>query len=406
MEKSVDKKIVLTILVAALGYFVDIYDLLLFGIVRQSSLKDVGIAPDALLKSGLLLLNFQMAGMLVGGVLWGILGDKRGRKSVLFGSIFLYSIANILNAFVINIETYSVLRFVAGVGLAGELGIAITLVSEVMDKKNRGFGTAIVAGVGILGAVFASLVGDFFDWKTAYIIGGSMGLVLLTLRAGLLESSMFDQMKNKNISKGNFHKIFTDRKRLFRYVSCIAIGIPIWFVIGILITFAPELSAELGVTGVTASKSIMWSYLGLSIGDISAGVLSQLIKSRKKTVFIFLVLTTFLVVYYIFCRNLSLEQFYLLCSLLGFATGYWAVFVTIAAEQFGTNLRATVATTTPNFVRGSVILITLSFQYLKPEYGILNSALSVGLFCLGLAFISLFLLHETYGKDLDYVETI
>ncbi len=406
-DKKIERKVVLTVTVAALGYFVDIYDLLLFGIVRQPSLIAIGVPSDQLMTVGLSLLNYQMAGMLIGGIIWGILGDKRGRKSVLFGSIFMYSIANILNAFVTNVEMYALLRFVAGIGLAGELGAAITLVSEVMDKKSRGYGTAIVAGVGILGAVFASLVGDYFDWKTAYVIGGSMGLCLLALRAGLLESSMFDQMKDKkNVARGNFIQLFNNWNRFTRYLSCIAIGVPIWFVIGILITFSPEISVALGVEGVTASKAIMWCYLGLSIGDIMSGIMSQLIESRKKTVLAFLSLTSVLIVYYAFNGNTSLNHFYFLCSLLGFATGYWAVFVTVAAEQFGTNLRATVATTTPNFVRGSVVLITLSFQYLKPQFGLINSALVVGATCVTIAFIALYNLTETYGKDLDYVETI
>jgi putative MFS transporter len=406
-DKKIERKVVLTVTVAALGYFVDIFDLLLFGIVRQPSLIAIGVPSDQLMTVGLSLLNYQMAGMLIGGIIWGILGDKRGRKSVLFGSIFMYSIANILNAFVTNVEMYALLRFVAGIGLAGELGAAITLVSEVMDKKSRGYGTAIVAGVGILGAVFASLVGDYFDWKTAYVIGGSMGLCLLALRAGLLESSMFDQMKEqKHVARGNFIQLFNNWSRFTRYLSCIAIGVPIWFVIGILITFSPELSTVLGVEGVTASKAIMWCYLGLSVGDIMSGVMSQLIESRKKTVLAFLSLTCALIVYYAFNGNTSLNHFYFLCSLLGFATGYWAVFVTVAAEQFGTNLRATVATTTPNFVRGSVVLTTLFFQHLTPQLGLINSALVVGGVCVVIAFLALYNLSETYGKDLDYVETI
>ncbi len=405
-NSSNQKKVVLTVTVAALGYFVDIYDLLLFGIVRQPSLRGIGVAEESLMSVGLTLLNYQMAGMLLGGVLWGILGDKRGRKSVLFGSIFLYSIANILNAFVINVEQYAFLRFVAGVGLAGELGAAITLVAEVMDRTSRGIGTSIVAGVGILGAVVASLVGDFFEWQTAYIIGGVMGLCLLALRAGLLESEMFAQMKGNAVARGGFHHLFTSWGRFKKYASCILIGVPIWFVIGILITFSPELSKSFGIEGVTASKAIMWCYLGLSVGDISSGVLSQLLKSRKKSVLVFMVMTLLLVIYYIFHNNTSVAHFYFLCSLLGFSTGYWAVFVTIAAEQFGTNLRATVATSAPNFVRGSVVLIAASFQTLIPTMGMAYSALTVGLVCLLIAFVSLMSLHETFGKDLDYIETI
>lgn len=400
------KVVTLTVVVAALGYFVDIYDLLLFGIVRMPSLRDLGLAEDEMLNVGLQLLNMQMAGMLIGGIIWGVLGDKRGRKSVLFGSILMYSIANILNAFVTNVEMYALLRFVAGVGLAGELGAAITLVSEVMSKETRGYGTSIVSSVGILGAVVAALIGDYFSWKTAYLVGGIMGLALLGLRAGLLESGMFDQLKTTTAKRGHFHQLFSSPQRFGRYLSCIAIGIPIWFVIGILITFAPELAKALGIEGVTGSRSILWAYVGLSIGDITSGVLSQVIRSRKKAVFGFLTFTTLMIVYYMNAQGLSLPSFYALCLLLGIGTGYWAVFVTVAAEQFGTNIRATVATTAPNFVRGSVVPITLGFNYLKQTLGILDAALIVGIVCLAIAFFALWTLPDTYGKDLDYLEPL
>lgn len=396
-----------TVLVASLGYFVDIYDLLLFGIVRVPSLKDLGVAPEDMLSVGVRLLNFQMAGMLLGGIIWGVIGDRRGRKSVLFGSILMYSLANIANAFVPNPEVYAWLRFIAGVGLAGELGAAITLVSEVMTKESRGYGTSIVAGVGILGAVLASCIGDYFSWKTAYLVGGGMGLGLLALRAGLLESKMFHSMDGKQIGRGRFHQLFAKPAVFGRYLCCILIGIPIWFVIGILITFSPELSKEIGVTGViTGSNSIMWCYIGLSAGDLSAGLVSQYLKSRRRAVLLFLTLTTVLIFTYVFSHGLSVAGFYLLCVGLGLATGYWATFVTIAAEQFGTNIRATVATTVPNFVRGSVVPVTLSFQALKPHLGTMNAVLAVGLICLTLAFAALFFLRETFGKDLNYFEAL
>lgn len=401
------RQIKLTVLVCALGYFVDIYDLLLFGIVRVPSLKDLGVPPDQLLSVGLHLLNMQMTGMLLGGIIWGVLGDKRGRKSVLFGSILMYSLANIANAFVTNTEVYAWLRLIAGIGLAGELGAAVTLVSEIMSKESRGFGTAIVASVGILGAVAASLVGDFFSWKVAYIVGGVMGLALLALRAGLLESGMFEQLKTQNVKKGEFLHLFTHPERLRRYISCILIGIPIWFVIGILITFSPELAKALNVADpISAGKSIMWAYVGLSAGDLGSGLLSQYLKTRKKVVLLFLAMTAIFISIYASGTITTAPQFYTICAALGFATGYWAVFVTIAAEQFGTNLRATVATTVPNFVRGSVVLITLSFNALKPYYGIINGALIVGAACLLLAFGALWKLSETYGKDLDYFEPL
>lgn len=401
-----NKTVIMTVLVSALGYFVDIYDLLLFGIVRIPSLRSLGVPEDQMLDKGVLLLNMQMAGMLIGGVIWGVLGDKRGRKSVLFGSILLYSLANIANAYVPNVETYAVLRFLAGIGLAGELGAAITLVTEVMSKETRGIGTALVATVGILGAVVGSLVGDTFSWQTAYLVGGFMGLALLFLRATLLESGLFEQMsKKENVRKGFFFDLLFSREQFGKYLSCILIGVPIWFVIGILVTFAPEFARHFHVVGVvTASKSIMWSYVGLSLGDLSSGLLSQVLKSRKKAVGIFILITAILVGVYVTQHRWSSTSFYLLCFGLGFSTGYWAVFVTVAAEQFGTNIRATVATSVPNFVRGSVVPITLAFQILSFKWGMVPGVVVVGLVVFGLAGISLWHMRETYGKDLDYVE--
>ncbi len=401
------KSVFLTIVVSSLGYFVDIYDLLLFGIVRVPSLRDLSVPEDQMLAVGVRLLNFQMAGMLLGGILWGVLGDYRGRKSVLLGSILMYSLANIANAFVPNPEMYAYLRFIAGVGLAGELGAAITLVSEVMTKEARGYGTTIVASVGILGAVFASLIGDHFNWKVAYIVGGLMGLVLLTARAGLLESKMYQEMSNKTVARGSFQKLFTSVERFRRYLTCILIGVPIWFVIGILITFAPELSQQLGVQGtITGSKAIMWAYVGLSIGDLCSGFLSQYLGSRRISVFTFLIMTLIFILAYMLQKDLSVQSFYVLCVALGFGSGYWAVFVTIAAEQFGTNIRSTVASTVPNFVRGSVVPLTLTFEFLRPKIGMIEAAFAVGMIVMVLAFAALFWMDETYGKSLDYIETL
>jgi MFS transporter, putative metabolite:H+ symporter len=400
-----NKTIVFTVLVGALGYFVDIYDLLLFGIVRMPSLRAIGIPEDQLMSVGLHLLNMQMTGLLLGGILWGILGDKRGRKSVMFGSILLYSLCNIANAFVADAETYAWLRLFAGIGLAGELGAAITLVAEIMPKETRGYGTAIVASVGILGAVFGAMIGDFFSWKIAYLVGGGMGLGLLILRAGLVESGMFKAMVKSTAPRGQFHRLFLKRDTFLRYLCCILIGVPIWFVIGILVTFAPELSRELGVVGtVTASSSIMWSYLGLSVGDLTAGLMSQWLKSRKKAVMIYLVATALLIVFYVYSPPMSSTSFYLLCIGLGLATGYWATFITIGAEQFGTNIRATVATTIPNFVRGSVVPMVFALGVLRPQLGLLNAVMAIGLAVCAMAFIALYWLQETFNKSLDYQE--
>ena len=395
-----------TVLVASLGYFVDMYDLVLYGIVRVPSLKDLGISGDDLVTQGVFLLNMQMVGMLLGGIVWGILGDKRGRLSVLFGSIALYSVANIANAFVTNIPEYAAARFFAGVGLAGELGAAITLVSEIMKKESRGYGTTIVASVGILGSVTAGLVGDYFTWKWAYIFGGLLGLVLLALRAKMMESGMFTTVQSdKSIKRGNFISLFTNRTRFFKYLRCILIGLPMWFVVGILIILSPEFAVHLGVQGdVAAGKAIMYCYAGLVLGDLISGFSSQYFRSRKRIVLVFLGLASLLILIYLNAPHMSLNMFYTLCFVMGVSIGYWAVFVTIASEQFGTNLRATVTTTVPNFVRGGVVVITLSFEALKGTFGLTGAAGIVGFFTIALAVVSLFFMEETYHKELDYLE--
>lgn len=396
-----------TVIVSALGYFVDIYDLILFSIVRIPSLTDIGITGTDLINKGLFLLNMQMSGMLIGGIIWGIWGDKKGRLSVLFGSITLYSAANFANAFVTTTELYAVLRFLAGIGLAGELGAAVTLISETMPKELRGYGTTIVASVGVTGAVGAFIVGDLFSWKTAYIVGGILGLLLLVLRIKMFESGMYREIEKENISKGNFLKLFTSKERFFRYINCIAIGLPIWFVVGILITLSPEFGKILNVQGeISAGKAVMFTYIGLIAGDMTSGILSQLFKSRKKIVMIFITLTAFFITVYLFSNNLSITNFYILCSLLGFSIGYWAVFVTIASEQFGTNIRSTVTTTVPNFIRGSVVPITILFELFRESLGMIYSASAVGLVCTIIAFISLNKLKESYGKDLNFIEQI
>ena len=396
-----------TVLVSSLGYFVDIYDLILFGIVRIPSLTFLGVHGSQLIDSGVYLLNMQMGGMLIGGIIWGILGDKKGRISVLFGSIFLYSAANFSNAYVSSVQMYAILRFLAGVGLAGELGAAVTLVNETMTKETRGYGTAMVATIGVMGAILAAIIGEEYSWQTAYIVGGILGLLILIMRISLFESGMYKSIQTSDVNKGQFLKLFTSKDRFFRYLNCILIGLPIWYVVGVLITFSPEFGKFLGVTGpILAGKSIMFTYIGLIFGDFVSGFLSQFMKSRKKAVAIFILLTGIFVLVYLFSHGLSPAYFYSLCIMLGISIGYWAVFVTTASEQFGTNLKATVTTTVPNFIMGSVITITLFFGLLRIPFGLVYSALIVGVISVIIAFISLYNLKETYGVELDYVEKI
>jgi putative MFS transporter len=429
MSKSnrIPRQTLVLIVVAALGYFVDIYDLILFNVVKKESLLALGIRDPAQIKNiGISLFNWQMGGMLLGGLLWGILGDKKGRLKVLFGSILLYSAANVFNAFVTDIPTYALVRFIAGIGLAGELGAGITLVSEVMSKENRGYGTMIIVTFGALGAVLAALVGGeghaiqdvihrvsgftIANWQVAYIIGGILGLMLLLLRLGTLESGMFRNLHQQEVGRGQFLKLFSKKETAFRYINCILIGLPVWYAIGILIALAENFAGAgaLGITGkVVNGQVVMYAYLGLSVGDLLSGLLSQVWRSRKKVVLLYLALSvTLMLVYLFFSKGKSAEYFYLICFLVGAATGYWALFVSIAAEQFGTNIRSTVTSTVPNFVRGAVIPITGSFRLLEGSLGTIGSALAVGCVCIGLAAFSMFALKDTFGKDLDYIETL
>jgi MFS transporter, putative metabolite:H+ symporter len=404
-EKIGEKAVKASILLAALGYFVDIYDLILFSIVRVKSLKDIGVLDADLLSNGVRLLNYQMTGMLLGGILWGVLGDKKGRLSVLFGSIFMYSVANIANGMVHSIDAYAWLRLIAGVGLAGELGAGITLVSEIMPKETRGYGTMIVAGVGIFGGVAAGLIGDFFPWRTAYFIGGGMGLALLLLRVSVYESGMFQKVQQAGVSRGSFLTLFKDGKRALKYVCSILIGVPIWFVIGILVTFSPEFGKALGMPEIpNPARAVLFLYLGCALGDFLSGGLSQYFRSRKKVTFGFLAAASALIAIYLSVRGGSLFYFYTLCLILGFATGYWAIFVTMASEQFGTNIRATVTTTTPNFVRGSLVLLNYAFTAAKAQWGIIAGAGLVGAASLAVAMLALSQVEETYGKDLNYID--
>jgi MFS family permease len=401
-----EKNTYMLISVAALGYFVDIYDLIVFNVVKDESLRALGYVGEQLKNYEIYLFNYQMTGMLLGGLLWGIWGDKKGRISVLFGSIMMYSIANIANAFVSNIEQYAMWRFIAGLGLAGELGAGITLVSETMHKEKRGYGTMIIVTFGALGAVAASLVGQKFGWQTTYIIGGCMGLALLLLRAGAFESGMYQNMKNDTqVSKGNFLLLFKTKQNTLKYLSCVAIGLPIWFVIGVLINLSNRFAAHHGID-INVADSVMYAYLGLSVGDLLSGLLSQVMRSRKKVVLINIVLLTIFTLIFLFNSHVSVVYYKWVCFLLGAATGYWAIFVTIASEQFGTNIRSTVTNTVPNFVRGAVVPITLAFKSLVPNLGIVHAAMLVGVVCISLAAIATLYIKESFSKDLNYFEEL
>lgn len=393
------------VVVAGLGYFVDIYDLVVFLVVRIESLNEIGITdPDAVTDVGVLLLNMQMSGLLLGGFLWGILGDKRGRLSTLFGSIALYSVANVANAFVTNVPQYAVLRFVAGVGLAGELGAGITLVAETMPNHLRGYGSTIVTSLGIMGAVAAEIVAGLGTWQLAYLLGGLGGLLLLATQFYLAESGAFVNVRQAAVSRGDLRLLFSSRARLTKYVYVILIGVPVWYTIGVLVAFSPELSNEMGAGAIDVGAMVAWNYGGAAVGGLFWGPLSERLKSRRWVLILALAFTAATVYAYVLSFGIGAAAFYALSFGLGFGTGYWPVFMTVAAEQFGTNLRATVTTTSPNFVRGATVPITFGFLALSRYVGLAQSAMFVGVLVLLLALWSVRNLGETYGTDLDFVE--
>jgi len=395
----------LAVIVSALGFFVDVYDLLLFGIVRKPSLRDMGLSPEEILTQGELIISIQMIGLLIGGIIWGILGDKKGRLKVLFGSILLYSVANILNGMVTSVSQYILLRFIAGIGLAGELGAGITLVSELLPKEKRGIATAMIPAFGILGAVTAFIMNSFFDWRTCYYIGGVMGLVLLILRVSVHESSLYKQTVVTSVSRGNFFMFFTTRKRFLRYIRCILIGLPTWYIIGVLATFADQFGKEFGIPGIDPAKAILFLYIAIAFGDLTVGLLSQWLKSRKKSLFIFYGVTILFCTLYFLQNGGTAGYFYLICAGLGYGSGFTVVYITMSAEQFGTNLRATAAITIPNMVRGALPLILLLFKYLRNVFdSYVTGGWITGIILMGIAIAAAIFTEETFGKNLDFVE--
>ena len=410
MEKKHYGLLSLPVIVAALGYFVDIYDLLLFGIIRKPSLSSFGLSETDVQLQGEIILKWQMWGLLLGGIISGIIADKKGRLSVLFGSIILYSLANIANGFVETVEQYKWVRFIAGLGLAGELGAGITLVSEIISKEKRGIATSLVAGIGLTGAVVAFIMKENFHWRTCYFIGGGLGLLLLVLRISVFESGMFHQVKKMGVQRGNFFMLFNNADRFKRYLFGILIGLPTWFVIGVLVTFSSEFGEKFGIKEkIDPGKAIMYAYAAISIGDILIGFVSQWLRSRKKALFLFYGVTVlFMILFFTTLWNGTASNMYWICAGLGFGTGFWAIFVTMGAEQFGTNLRATAATTIPNMVRGMLAVFILPlFQWLRGIEGVgyVNGGIYAAIIIMIITIIAALFTKETFNKDLNYLET-
>ncbi|HEX5652122.1 MAG TPA: MFS transporter [Chitinophagaceae bacterium] len=409
MQKKNSSLFSIAVIVAALGYFVDIYDLLLFAIIRIESLRSLGLSAEQITIDGEKILQWQMWGLLLGGIIWGIMGDKRGRLSVLFGSIILYSVANIANGFVETVDQYKWIRFIAGLGLAGELGAGITLVSELTPKEKRGVATSLVAGIGLTGAVVAFIMKENYHWRTCYFIGGGLGLLLLILRISVFESGMFHEVKKMDVQRGNFFMLLTNKDRLKRYILSILIGLPTWFVIGVLVAFSNEFGKLMGITEkIDPGKSIMYAYAAISIGDILIGFVSQWLRSRKKALYLFYGITAiFMILFFTVQWNGTADRMYWICAGLGFGTGFWAIFVTMGAEQFGTNLRATAATTIPNMVRGMLAIFVLPlFQWLRNIEGVgyVQGGIYAAVIIMVITIIAALMTKETFNKDLNFVE--
>ena len=399
------KSLLIPVIVAALGYFVDLYDIVLFGVVRVASLTAIGVAGDEVTSKGILLLNLQMIGMLIGGVGWGIIGDKIGRRFALIATITMYSLANIANGFVNDVTSYAILRFIAGVGLAGEFGAGVTLVSEILPKQYRGYGTTVISFLGLVGALTASFVGSAFDWRTAYFIGGGMGIIVLIGRViSLRESEMFEAQKQTAHTRGDITLLLRP-KTLLKYLAVIAIGVPIWYVSGLIVTFSPEFGTALNLTrAITAAETLRWQAIGLAIGSALSGLVSEMIKNRKQVVWACFSLMFALIIILLKTGATNPTFFLATIFVIGLGQGYWTVFITMAAEQFGTNIRATVATSVPNFVRAMVVPMTMILSSLRHQVGLINGTMLIGSVVFGLAFWSLYAMKETYGRDINFVE--
>jgi putative MFS transporter len=395
----------LAVVVSALGFFVDVYDLLLFSIIRIPSLEGLGLNAEQVASSGELIISFQMTGLLVGGVIWGILGDKKGRLKVLFASILMYSVANIFNGMVTNVTQYIILRFIAGIGLAGELGAGVTLVSEILPKEKRGMASTMIASFGILGAVTAYLLSLYFSWRMCYYIGGVLGLVLLAMRVSVSESGMFRQVTTTSVARGDFRMFFNNWDRFSRFIQCLLIGIPAWYIIGVLVTFGNQFAQQMGVPKIEPGRAVMFLYLAIAFGDLTVGLLSQYFRSRKIPLFIFYGISILFMILFFTQQGGSASKFYWICAGLGYGTGFTVVYITMSAEQFGTNLRASAAISIPNMVRGALPLIILLFQFTRTYFGsYLVGGWVTGAILFAIAIPAAILTRETFGKDLNYVE--
>ncbi len=400
------KAITLGIIVSALGFFVDLYDIMALAAIGETSLKAIGVAAENIKNDINYLQSMQMLGMLIGGFLWGIIGDKYGRLKVLFGSIILYSFFTFLNAFVTGTGQYAACRFLAGLGLAGELGAGITLVSEQMKKEKRGLGPAIIAGFGVLGAIVAVFIGKYADWRTVYITGGVLGFLLLILRIGVVESGLFTIAKTSKISKGNFLIILRNWNYLKKFLCILLVGIPGWFVNGVMMQFSNYISSSMGMNPLPdKGKVIIYFFIALSLGDVLGGLVSQWLKSRKKSMYIFLSLHLLMLILFFTIGKNSAQLYYIIFAGLGLSVGFVIQLFTLAAEQFGTNIRTLVTSSGLNLVRGWVIPLGALFAWMNDSLHIIEwkVAAIIAFSVAAVSFWALSQLDETFNNELEFV---
>lgn len=396
------------VIVSGLGYLVDAYDMMIFSVVRTASLTDMGLSGDKLVEAGLQIMNLQMAGLLLGGLVWGMLGDKLGRMKVLFASIIMYSVANFGCGFAQGVADYGVWRFMAGFGLAGEAGAAITIVTESLPKTKRGLGVMLVVACAAMGPLLAGIVGELVEWRHAYMIGGVAGFALLFLRANVKESKVFEHVAhNKKVQRGNLLQFVTNWSLFKRYVCCVLVGVPVWYIIGIQTTLAPEFARSMGVVGaVAAGTALSFNFVGTIVGEILCATMAQVLQSRRQSLILWLLLTLGSVLGYYQLHDVTAQTFYFYCGFLGISIGYWVSLMAATAEQFGTNLRASATTSIPNFIRGSLIPMNMMFVYLhnKVGYSYEQTGLIIGGAVVAMALGALLFMPETFHNDMDFVE--
>jgi MFS family permease len=399
------RKDILMISVAALGYFVDLYDMLIFSSERVEALGSIGVAKQKMGEVGLMLQNYQMLGLVIGGFLFGILADKFGRLRVLFASILLYSVANIGNAFVTNVPAFAVARLIAGIGLAGELGVALSWISESLKPQQRTIATTIVSAFGLLGGVVAAIMATHFHWQTSYMIGGIMGLVLLAFRVSLNESKLFEQTRQSSAKKGNLFQLLSNKKQLKKFVLCVLSGAPAFVLLSIYVTLAPEFGAAFGITEqISVAHGIMVFLIVFAMSDVACGLLSKIMRKRKTPLLIFACLQILSIGYYLLVPPQTVEAFYFRCMLLGFSAGYWGILITNSLEQFGTNIRATVATSTPSLIRGMTIPASIFFTVVSKQTSLVTAGAIVGFSLVAISIVSILLLDDKFENDLNFME--